>query len=138
MSASRLPSRAAKNQRETHTPVVASSTVVSKKGSIVESEKANTKTLAFVAITEPCAKIAVEAGHTLNQGNYNSVRYSVRVEMPCKADEASIKKAYQWINQYIDNELSTHYNELVEGELSTSKGVGVSDADDDFEDEEID
>jgi len=40
------------------------------------------------------ARVAVEIGATLSIGNYESVRYSVRVEMPCKPAEVPEARAF--------------------------------------------
>jgi hypothetical protein len=40
------------------------------------------------------ASVTVETGGTLRTGDFENVRYSVRVKLPCHADDASLERAY--------------------------------------------
>lgn len=54
-------------------------------------------------------KVRVEASVTRNLGDYNSVRVSVAIELPCYAEETEIRRAYTYgsdlVDEMVGNEL---------------------------------
>lgn len=56
------------------------------------------------------AKVTYEAGGTFNLGNYESVRVSVRVELPCYAEE--VTEVYEEIKEYVGERLKENIKEV--------------------------
>jgi hypothetical protein len=49
-------------------------------------------------------RLAVEAGQTLNLGNFNSARLSVHLEVPC--DKADLDEVYEWATEWVSNKMA--------------------------------
>jgi len=71
------------------------------------------------------ARVAVEAGRTLNAGNYESFRISIRLEVPCYVEEV--------LDVYQDTLLTVHELLEVESERAISAIRGEGDDEDDDE-----
>ncbi len=61
------------------------------------------------------AKVRVEGGITRNMGDYNSVRVSVVVEMPCLPEITEIERCYQITSDLVD--------EMINRELTIATGA---------------
>jgi hypothetical protein len=61
------------------------------------------------------AKVRVEGGITRNMGDYNSVRVSIVIEMPCLPEITEIERCYQITSDMVD--------EMINRELSIATGT---------------
>ena len=63
-----------------------------------------------VKVPEAFARVGVSGSSTVSLPDYNSVKVSVWVELPCAPDEASVQRTYQrgsalveaWIQEQLD------------------------------------
>ena len=72
-----------------------------KHGQIIESsEQLDDKVL----FTEPPLNVGVSLGFTKNTGDYNSLRATVTVNMPCKLEDldATYEKAKDWVDSKLE------------------------------------
>jgi len=82
-------------ERTNPQPVVATSTVEKlHKGKTVE-ERSKDQTLGLVEVTGPAAEVEVSVGQTVNLGNYDSIRASVTVRLPCTATDEEVERIYE-------------------------------------------
>lgn len=73
---------------------------------------------------KPFCDVTVMGGQTVNVGNYNSVRFSVAVRMPCTKKD--LDSTYEFCKNYVDDKMQKLQDEV--------KGVkaDAKDSDDDF------
>lgn len=75
------------------------------RGTQVGAEAVAADTLRVPVFTGPVARIRVEGSTTQNLGNYNSVRVSVSLELPCYPELSEIQRGYTFAADTVDNML---------------------------------
>lgn len=63
----------------------------------------------------PVGYVRVEGSVTQNMGNFNSVRVSVAVEMPCQPTEDGVDRIYAWCSAKVDACIETELERAVGG-----------------------
>ena len=61
-------------------------------------------------VTEP-AVVGLTYGITINLGNFNSVRLSVSLNMPCYKEE--VDDAYAWASEWVGTKVSSERDEIL-------------------------
>lgn len=67
-------------------------------------------------IDEPSANVGVSVGLTKNLGNYESLKVTVSLYVPCKPEEEEIEATYEAVKGWVDGKISD-INAEVEAEL---------------------
>ena len=80
---------------------------------IDQSEYSEKVTVPVLAGVEP-AKVRVEGSVTRNMSDFNSVRVSVAVEMPCLPELSEVNRVYQIISQLVENRTQEELADAVE------------------------
>ena len=65
--------------------------------------KEDAKAVVVEGVHPTPAYVRVTGGATHNMGNYESVRVSVSVEMPCDPNEDAVRNTYQQLSQWVDS-----------------------------------
>lgn len=88
--------KAAKKKVLKKLPTKATTTVQYPEKSVVQTNEVVSQTV----FSEPTCNVGVQAGMTINVGNYNSVKVGVTLNMPCleKDIDATFDKASQWVD----------------------------------------
>lgn len=68
-----------------------------------------------VDASKPMARVRFAAGATLNMGNFESLRYDVAVEVPCKPARESIDMAYDYARKLVDEKLQAEIDAARKG-----------------------
>lgn len=76
------------------------------------STEHQTEELAVVKVPEQHATVSVEAGITRNLGNYESLRYSIILSVPCAADGDDIEETFNSAKDWVDEKLSAINSEI--------------------------
>lgn len=89
-------------------PVVETTTVTHPDG----SESNQTKIIGGEMFEAPPASVSVTLGFTKNMGDYNSVRFSVTLMVPCANSENDIAQSYAFAKEWTDKRAEEVQNEL--------------------------
>lgn len=58
----------------------------------------------------PVCDVQLSAGQTVNIGNYNSVRFSVSLKMPCEPKD--VDSTYEFVKNWVDNKMQELQQEV--------------------------
>lgn len=83
---------------------------VVKKGKEIISSSETVEELPGSVYTEPTCNVGISAGFTMNKGNYNSIKMSVSVFIPCYVNE--IDDTFDAIKSIVDEKLSLLSSEV--------------------------
>jgi hypothetical protein len=67
----------------------------------------------FSDTEDAITRIKVSGGFTRNLGNFESLRCDVSIELPCRASEKSIKKAFDYASNWVPDRLEELTNAAV-------------------------
>lgn len=73
---------------------------------VLGAESEVVETIRVPAFEGPVGRVRVEGSVTRNMGDYNSVRVSVAVEMPCYPTEAEVDACYAWCSTKVDAKIA--------------------------------
>lgn len=76
------------------------------------SEQVELSPVADVLIQEPAANVGVTIGLTKNLGDYNSIKVSVSLHMPCPPTPEGIEDIYAVVLEWVDGKITAIDNEL--------------------------
>ena len=65
-----------------------------------------------VALSDPAAKVGVKLSHTMNLGDFNSIKCEVWLEVECGKKE--VNKAYKSVRTWVDGKLTEMVKEAQE------------------------
>jgi hypothetical protein len=78
------------------------STITHKSGASEETEENLGE---VVATDSPMAEIVVELGHTMNLGNFESLRIHVGIRWPVPANDSAIETAFKGAKAWVEKKL---------------------------------
>lgn len=81
---------------------------VSKKladGSVQDAESVE-----YVQVVDPVCTVQMNAGQTVNTGNYSSVKFGVSLSMPCQPKE--VESVYQFVKNWVDTKMQELQSEV--------------------------
>jgi len=70
--------------------------------------------VSVVEVPEPHATVGFNAAYTKNMGDYNSLKVSVSLFMPCKPDAESVEEAYGKVKLWVDGKMEALLSEVEE------------------------
>jgi hypothetical protein len=82
-------------------------TVVEKSGAVETSvTEANEPVGDVIVSAEPMANVGIGLSVTRNLGDYNSIKMSVDIHIPCAATEEGIQEAYEVGKAFVEDKLN--------------------------------
>jgi len=76
------------------------------------SENTEHEQIGDVNVTEPYATVSFQQGLTKNLGNYESLKFSVTLSIPCAINGEDIEQTFEQAKSWVDGKINDIMNEV--------------------------